>query len=41
MGWLASHDNMRTASPEQGVEVFGLLLTWSAGQPLANQNGLA
>jgi hypothetical protein len=28
-------------SPEQGVKLFGLLLTWSAGQPLAYRNGLA
>jgi hypothetical protein len=26
---------------EQGVKLLGLLLTWSAGQPLANRIGLA
>jgi hypothetical protein len=26
---------------EQGVKLLGLLLTWSAGRPLANRNGLA
>jgi hypothetical protein len=25
----------------EGVKLLGLLLTWSAGQPLASQNGLA
>jgi hypothetical protein len=27
--------------PEQGVKLLGLLLTWSAGQHMANGNGLA
>jgi hypothetical protein len=27
--------------PEQGFILLDLLLTWSAGQPLANRNGLA
>jgi hypothetical protein len=27
--------------PEQGLKIAWLLLTWSGGQPLANQNGLA
>jgi hypothetical protein len=33
--------NTRRIGPEQGIKVLGLLLNWLAGQPLANQNGLA
>jgi hypothetical protein len=37
---LLSYQGKKSAF-EQGIKLLGLLLTWSAGQPLANRNGLA